>query len=60
MIGRIITKFEILDTKANMALQTFEMTDLANVVRSVHGDSLNHLSVQISIGVWPSWPIEMM
>ncbi len=43
-INRQITTFEILDEKAVIAKETFEVTRLLDVVNFVHDDALNHLS----------------
>ena len=43
LVGRTITTFEILDDKAELARQTFELTDVGDVVDFVHGDALEHV-----------------
>ena len=43
LVGRTITTFEILDGKAELARQTFELTGVSDVVDFVHGDALEHL-----------------
>ena len=41
--GRKVTTYEVLDEKAVLARQTFEMTGLSDVVDFVHGDALDYL-----------------
>lgn len=43
LVGRKITTYEILEDKAELARQTFEMTGVTDVVDFVHGDALKHL-----------------
>lgn len=43
LVGRKITTYEILQEKAELARQTFEMTGVSDVVDFVHGDALEHL-----------------
>ena len=42
-MGRTITTFEILDDKAEMALETFAKAEVTDVVKLIHGDALMHL-----------------
>lgn len=42
-LGRTITTFEILDEKAELARQTFQLADVGDVVDFVHGNALDHL-----------------
>jgi predicted O-methyltransferase YrrM len=42
--GRKITTYEILDEKAELAHQTFEMAAVWDVVEFVHGDALDHIT----------------
>ena len=42
--NRKITTFEILDDKAALARQTFDLAGVSGVVELVHGDALQHLS----------------
>src|SRR5208282_6310559 len=39
-VGRKVTTFEILDDKAELALQTFKAACVSDVVELVHGDAL--------------------
>ena len=48
-IGRSITTFEILDVKAGLARQTFEVTGVGDVVNFVHADALDHLDNYTSV-----------
>lgn len=41
--GRRLTTFEILEEKAELARQTFEVAGVGDVVDFVHGDALAHL-----------------
>jgi caffeoyl-CoA O-methyltransferase len=43
VVGRRITTYEILDEKAELARQTFDMVGVSDVVEFVHGDALDHL-----------------
>ncbi|HHE40202.1 MAG TPA: O-methyltransferase, partial [Candidatus Cloacimonetes bacterium] len=43
LIGRKITTFEILEEKADLARQTFEKTNISDVVDFVHGNALDYL-----------------
>jgi len=43
LVGRTITTFEILDEKAELARQTFEVTGVGDVVDFVHANALDHL-----------------
>ncbi len=43
-VGRKITTFEILDKKAELARQTFEMTDVIDVVDFAQGNALDYIS----------------
>ena len=43
-VGRKITTFEVLDAKAELARQTFEIAGVGDVVERVHGDALDHLA----------------
>ncbi len=43
MLGRKIKTFEILDEKAALARETFQLTGLDDVVDFIHGDALSHL-----------------
>jgi len=43
MLGRKIKTFELLDEKAVLARQTFQMAGIEDVVEFVHGDALKHL-----------------
>ncbi|MFC2081835.1 O-methyltransferase [Candidatus Bipolaricaulota bacterium] len=42
-VGCSITTFELLDQKAELARQTFELAKVSDVVDFVHGDALDHL-----------------
>jgi predicted O-methyltransferase YrrM len=42
-VGRKVTTFEILDDKAELALQTFKSACVTDVVELVHADALTHL-----------------
>ncbi len=42
-VGRKATTFEILDDKAQLALQTFKAACVTDVVELVHADALTHL-----------------
>lgn len=42
-VGQWITSFEILDDKAQLARNTFELTEVDDVVDFIHGDALKHL-----------------
>lgn len=42
-VGRRIWTFEILDEKARLAEETFEVGGVTDVVQFVHGDALDHL-----------------
>lgn len=44
LVGRRLTTFEILDEKATLARETFEMTGVGDVVDLVHGDALDYLA----------------
>jgi len=44
LVGRRITTFEVLDEKAELARETFEVTGVGDVVELVHGDALDHLA----------------
>jgi predicted O-methyltransferase YrrM len=44
LMGRRVTTFEVLDAKAQLARQTFEMTSVHDVVDFVHGNALDHLA----------------
>ena len=44
LVGRTITTFEILHEKAKLALQTFEVTGVGDVVAFVHANALDHLA----------------
>ncbi len=44
LVGRTITTFEILDEKAELARQTFEVTGVGDVVDFVHADAFDHLA----------------
>ena len=44
MLGRRITTYEILQEKAKLARQTFEVTGVDDVVDFVHGNALDHLN----------------
>ena len=46
---RTITTFEILDDKAALARQTFDLAHVWDVVEFVHGDALEHLPAQDGI-----------
>jgi caffeoyl-CoA O-methyltransferase len=49
-VGRKITTYEILDEKARLARQTFEVAGVSDdVVEFVHGDALDHLPGQKDI-----------
>ena len=43
LVGRTITTFEILDSKAELARETFEVSGVGDVVKFVHGDALDYL-----------------
>ena len=43
LVSRQVTTFEILDDKAELARQTFELTEVADVVDFVHGNALDYL-----------------
>jgi caffeoyl-CoA O-methyltransferase len=43
LVGRKVTTFEVLDEKAALARQTFEVAGVSDVVDFVHGDALEHL-----------------
>jgi len=43
LAGRKITTFEILDEKAELAMETFAAAGVGDVVHLVHGDALDHL-----------------
>ena len=43
-VGRKIRTFEVLDAKAELARQTFEIAGVGDVVERVHGDALDHLA----------------
>ncbi len=43
LVGRKVTTFEILDEKAKLARQTFEMAGVGDVVDFVHANALDHL-----------------
>ncbi len=43
LLGRKITTFEILDEKAKLARQTFEVASVGDVVDFVHANALDHL-----------------
>jgi len=49
-VGRKLTTYEILDEKAELARQTFDMADVNDVVEFVQGDALGHLSRCDDIG----------
>ncbi len=42
-VGRKVTTFELLDDKAALARETFELAGVQDVVEFVHGDALEHL-----------------
>lgn len=44
MLGRKIKTFELLDEKAALARQTFQMACIEDVIEFVHGDALEYLS----------------
>jgi len=41
--GRTVATFEVLDEKAELARQTFEIAGVGDVVDFIHGDALAHL-----------------
>jgi len=42
-IGNTLTTFEILKEKADLARETFQMTNLGNIVELIEGDARNYL-----------------
>jgi len=44
LLGRKITTFEILDEKARLARETFEVAGVGDVVEFIHADALDHLA----------------
>ena len=42
-VGRKIKTFEVLDEKAALARETFQLTDLKDVVEFIHGDARSYL-----------------
>ena len=50
MLGRVLTTFEVLPEKVNMARETFKLAEVESIVNLVEGDAREHLAQMKEIG----------